>query len=173
VEPALGMQLLSLYWSRQLHAGLLVYRPAFTRDMACGGTYFSKLLLNAMYYSVSKHSPSRAIRRDATDRQSAGWRFRERFELLLRVEFDKSRITTIQALLIMASSLFTRCDERSLSWLYAGNAFNMLTDLGLHVPSTYTNATNREDLEIRRRVFWAAYSNQSSLYIPILRIRMH
>ncbi|KAF4463659.1 aldehyde dehydrogenase [Fusarium albosuccineum] len=157
VDPELGMQLLSLYWSRQLHAGLLVYRPAFMRDMACGGPCFSKLLLNAMYYSVSKHSPNESIRREASNRGSAGWLFRQRFKDLLNEEFDKSSIATIQALLIMASSLFTRCDERSLSWLYAGNAFNMLTDMGLHVWSAQSRASKTEESEIHTRVFWAAY----------------
>lgn len=157
VEPELGMQLLSLYWNRQLHSGLVVYRPAFMRDMACGGTYFSKLLLNAMYYSVSKHSPCTTIRQNADDRATAGWSFRRRFTSLLRDEYDKSRITTIQALIIMASSLFTRCDERSASWLYAGNAFNMIIDLGLHVESSATKSIGAEELEIRRRVFWSAY----------------
>ncbi|KAJ3539971.1 hypothetical protein NM208_g5265 [Fusarium decemcellulare] len=165
VDPELGMQLLSLYWSRQLHAGLLVYRPAFMRDMACGGPYFSKLLLNAMYYSVSKHSPNESIRREASNRGSAGWLFRQRFKDLLNDEFDKSSITTIQALLIMASSLFTRCDERSLSWLYAGNAFNMLTDMGLHVWSAQSRASKPEESEIHTRVFWAAYRRHPSLRI--------
>ncbi|KAJ0415204.1 fungal-specific transcription factor domain-containing protein [Aspergillus carlsbadensis] len=154
VDPGLGMHLLSLFWTRHLHAGLVVYRPAFMRDMACKGPYFSKLLLNAMFYSVSKHSPRTEIQRD-NKRDTAGWSFRQRFTELLRDEFDRSSIPTIQALLIMASSLFTRCDERSTSWLYAGNAFNMAIDLGLHVePQT---SLTPEEREIRRRVLWASF----------------
>ncbi|CZR55906.1 uncharacterized protein PAC_05794 [Phialocephala subalpina] len=156
LSPELGMQLLSLYWSRQLHAGLIVYRPAFMRDMACEGPYFSKILLNAMYYSVSKHSPNTSIRQNAADKATAGWSFRQRFTELLRDEYDKSKITTVQALLIMASSMFTRCDERSASWLYAGNAFNMIIDMGLHVISS-SSQKMAEESEIRRRVFWSAY----------------
>jgi hypothetical protein len=155
VDPRLGMQLLSLYWARQLHAAGIVYRPAFMRDMACGGQYFSKLLLNAMYYSVSKHSPDTSIRQDPADISTAGWSFRQRFTGLLHEVYHKSEITTIQALLVMASSLFTRCDERSTSWLYAGNAFNMIVDLGLHVPYSPTSQLTAEILEIRTRVFWA------------------
>jgi hypothetical protein len=56
----------------------------------------------------------------------------QRFMELFITAFDKSEITTIQALIIMASPLFTRCDERSLSWLYSGIAFNMIIDLGMH-----------------------------------------
>ncbi|KAH6658845.1 fungal-specific transcription factor domain-containing protein, partial [Plectosphaerella plurivora] len=157
VDSETGSSLLDLYWSRQLHAGLIVYRSAFMRDMACDGPYFSKLLLNAMYYSVSKHSKSDTIRKDQGDISTAGWMFRQRFIELLRDEFDKSKITTIQALLIMASSLFTRCDERSTSWLYAGNAFNMIIDLGLHVKRPNDTSASPVDEEIERRVYWAAY----------------
>ncbi|KAH7379595.1 fungal-specific transcription factor domain-containing protein [Pyrenochaeta sp. MPI-SDFR-AT-0127] len=157
LEPKLGMELIALYWSRQLHTGMIVYRPIFMRDMACKGPFFSKLLLNAMYYSVSKHSPCTSIRKDPLDKSTAGWSFRERFSSLLRDMYDRSRITTIQALLIMASSLFTRCDEKSASWLYAGLAFNMIIDLGIHDVSSMPEDTAEEELETRRRVFWAAY----------------
>ncbi|KAL0937135.1 fungal specific transcription factor domain-containing protein, partial [Colletotrichum truncatum] len=157
VEPELGMQLLSIFWTRQPHAGLIVYRTAFMRDMACGGPYFSRLLLNAMYYAASKHSPAKMIRQNAADRATSGWSFRQRFDELLRASFDKTHITTIQALLIMASSLFTRCGERSISWLYAGNAFNMIIDSGIHVESPTSKTMASEDLEIRRRVYWGAF----------------
>lgn len=131
------------------------------RDMACGGPYFSKLLLNAMYFSASKHSPRIEIRQDANDRSTAGWLYRQRFKEILTHEYDKSKITTIQGLLIMAVSLFSRCNERSASWLYAGNAFNMIIDLGLHVfplKDLDNSSTLEEDLEVRRRVYWGAYS---------------
>jgi hypothetical protein len=137
--------------------------------MACDGPYFSKLLLNAMYYSVSKHSHFESLRQDPADVATAGWSFRRRFDQLLRESFDKTNITTIQALLIMASSLFTRCDERSISWLYAGNAFNMITDAGIHVEiPTVTQSMSIEDLEIRRRVYWGAFSTSEyhSLGLP-------
>lgn len=156
VDPVIGMELLSIYWSRQLYTAQIIYRPAFMRDMACGGPYFSKLLLNSIFFVVSKHCHRPGIRSDPDDNNTAGLRYRQRFTELLRDRFDKSDITTLQALLIMSNALFSRCDERSLSWLYAGNAFNMIIDLGLHVlPST--SGTSAEELEIRKRVVWGAY----------------
>ena len=156
VDPDIGMELLSIYWSRQLYTAQIIYRPAFMRDMACGGPYFSKLLLNSIFFVVSKHCLRPEVRTDPDDINTAGCVYRQRFVELLRDKFDKSEITTIQALLIMSNSLFSRCDERSLSWLYAGNAFNMIIDLGLHVlPST--NNASAEQLEIRKRVVWGAY----------------
>ncbi|KAJ5732455.1 hypothetical protein N7493_003936 [Penicillium malachiteum] len=157
VDPEIGMHLLSIYWCRQLYTAQIIYRPAFMRDMACDGPYFSKLLLNAIFFTVSKHCSRPELRSDPDDITTTGWSFRQRFSELLRDNFDKSNITTLQALLIMSNSLFSRCDERSMSWLYAGNAFNMIIDLGLHVlPSP--EKMSAEDLEIRKRVLWGAYS---------------
>ena len=160
VEPELGMHLLSLHWNRQHHSFLITYRPAFMRDMACNGPYFSKLLLNAIYFGASKFSPRHEVRRVANDVRTAGWQFRKRVRQLLGEALDRSEITTIQALLVMTNSLFALGDERSAAWTYAGIAFRMIVDLGLHVDKLDLAATpgiSDEDYEIRRRVFWAAF----------------
>jgi len=168
VDPSIGMELLSIYWSRQVYTAQIIHRPVFMRDMACGGPYFSKLLLNSIFFVVSKHSLRPEVRTDPDDINTAGLIYRERFVELLREKFDKSEITTIQALLIMSNALFSRCDERSLSWLYAGNAFNMIIDLGLHVlPSA--NNTSAEELEIRKRVVWGAYCK----FLTIIGFRLY
>jgi hypothetical protein len=163
VEPELGMHLLSLHWNRQHHSFLTTYRPAFMRDMACNGPYYSKLLLNAIYFGASKFSPRHDVR-------TAGWQFRQRVRELLGEALDKSEITTIQALLVMTNSLFALGDERSAAWLYAGLAFRMIVDLGMHVDTVDLASARKfsdEDYEIRRRVFWAAFGNTlSSSCIP-------
>ncbi|KAL2862458.1 PrpF protein-domain-containing protein [Aspergillus lucknowensis] len=157
VDPDLGMHLLSLHWNRQHHSFLITYRPAFMRDMACNGPYFSKLLLNAIYFGAAKFSPRLEVRKDPNDVRTAGWKYRERVRELLGGALDCSDITTIQALLVMTNSLFALGDERSAAWLYAGLAFRMLTDLGMHVDLTSTHRFSDEDLEIRRRIFWGAF----------------
>ncbi|RDW61641.1 hypothetical protein BP5796_11533 [Coleophoma crateriformis] len=59
----------------------------------------------------------------------------------------------------MSTALFSWCDEKSTSWLYAGMAFNMIIDLGIHVDAdTLRQRFSEDELEIRHRVFWAAYS---------------
>lgn len=160
VNPELGMHLLSLHWNRQHHSFLITYRPAFMRDMAKDGPYFSKLLLNAIYFGASKFSNRPEVRSDPDDARTSGWMFRKRIKELLGGALDRSEITTIQALLLMASSLFALGDERSAAWLYAGTAFRMIIDLGMHVDATMLPNMRRlseEDLEIRRRVFWGAF----------------
>jgi hypothetical protein len=158
IDPELGMHLLSIYWNRQLALGPVVYRTAFMRDMACAGPYFSKLLLNAIYFYSSKYSPRIEVCRSSNNRFTAGMVYRQRAVELLAECFDKSKITTIQALLIISNALISWCDEKSISWIYAGMAFTMVTDLGLQVdPNTLKKRFSEEDLEIRTRVFWAAY----------------
>ncbi|UPX20014.1 uncharacterized protein EKO05_0010260 [Ascochyta rabiei] len=167
VDPDLGMHLLNLHWNRQHHSFLVTYRPAFMRDMACGGPYFSKLLLNAIYFGASKFSSRhKEVRRVTGDVRTAGWQFRKRVRQLLGEALDRSEITTIQALLVMTNSLFALGDERSAAWTYAGIAFRMVVDLGLHVDTldlASTSSLSNEDYEIRRRVFWAAFDMLSSL----------
>lgn len=160
VEPEIGMHLLNLHWNRQHHSFLVTYRPAFMRDMSCGGPNFSKILLNAIYYGASKFSPKLELRKDPDDVRTAGWQFRDRVRELLGRAMDRSEISSIQALLQMTSSLFALGDEQSAAWLYAGAAFRMVIDLGLHVDATLLPShpkLSEEKLEIRRRVFWAAF----------------
>lgn len=160
VDPDLGMHLLSLHWNRQHHSFLITYRPAFMRDMACNGPYFSKILLNAIYYGSSKFSTRLEVRKDPNDVRTAGWKFRERVRELLGSALDGSEITTIQALLVMTNSLFALGDERSAAWLYSGLAFRMIIDLGMHAEAPVLSSVRSlsdEDLEIRRRVFWSAF----------------
>lgn len=130
------------------------------RDMACGGPYFSRILLNAIYFGAAKFSPRLELRKVATDVRTAGWKFRDRVRDLLGRALDYSNITTIQALLLMCNSLFALGDEPSAAWLYVGNARSMIIDLGLHVDVTSRSNLRHlsdEDIEIRRRVFWAAF----------------
>lgn len=160
VDPELAWHLLDLHWNRQHHAFMVTYRPAFMRDMASGGPYFSRILLNAIYFGAAKFSPRLELRKVSTDVRTAGWQFRDRVRDLLGRALDYSNITTIQALLLMCNTLFALGDEPSAAWIYAGNAFRMIIDLGLHVDVTSRSNLRHltdEDIEIRRRVFWAAF----------------
>jgi hypothetical protein len=164
VDPNLAMDLLSHYWDRQLHAGLIVYRTVFMRDLAAnGGAFFSKLLLNALFFSASKHVPESW--ENSGDPASSGSRYRKRFFELLEEERYRCSITTIQGLLIVANTLFSRCDERSLSWLLTGNAFQMLIHMRLHLDD---QSESLEAREVRRRLYWGAYGmhNHVSVFSP-------
>lgn len=152
-----------MFWNRQHYMGTVVYRPVFMRDMAARGPYFSELLLNALLFAGSKYTMYLTTDSKRHNPDPAGRQFRRRFEEILygsRAEtLLRSKITTVQALLIVADCLFSWCDESSLSWHYIGIAINMIVDLGIHAdsPACPAGAVTPEDVEVRRRVFWAAY----------------
>ncbi|KAL3442466.1 fungal-specific transcription factor domain-containing protein [Aspergillus insuetus] len=173
VEPEMGLKLLTIFWNRQHHSGSTVYRPAFMRDMACNGPSFSKLLLNAIYFSAADYLSRAAAsgvegpiaaRCQAADNCTLGFEFRRKFEDYLHdretaLRF-RSQVTTIQALLLVSDTLFSWCDEKSLSWHYSGIAVNMIIDLGLHTEGQDQKATSARlagELETHRRLFWAAF----------------
>ncbi|KAJ4856808.1 fungal specific transcription factor domain-containing protein [Trichoderma breve] len=174
VEPEMAMNMLTIFWNRQHHSGSIVYRPAFMRDMACNGPLFSKLLLNAIYFSASEYLSRAAAsglegimatRCEVADNCTTGLEFRRRIDDMLhdpetRLLF-KSEVTTIQALIIVSDALFSWCDEKSASWHYSGIAIGMITDLGLHSESVNLSVTSNrslENIETHRRLFWAAFA---------------
>ncbi|KAI9705225.1 MAG: hypothetical protein M1820_005372 [Bogoriella megaspora] len=166
VEFELGMHLLTVFWNRQHHSGSIVYRPLFMRDMAGRGPYFSKLLLNAIFFHALKSSPRYLGQCDVGDTPAiSGWTYRKRIEAILHQPNEqmlyKSNITTIQALLLFSDALLAWCDERSLAWHYSGIAINMIIDLGIHVEDSAPRGRSlksAEDVEVRRRLFWAAFA---------------
>lgn len=101
----------------------------FTRDMATGGPYFSHLLLNAIYFSVSKFSNRIEVYDDPSVQKTAGNRFLRRAKQLLGEALDQSSIPTIQAMLLLSSSMFA-LGHQSAAWLYHGIAIQMIFDLG-------------------------------------------
>jgi hypothetical protein len=97
--------------------------------MACGGPYFTRLLLNALFFSVSKFSNRLDVYEDTMDQTTAGKRFLRRVKELLGEALDQSSVPTIQAMLLLSSSLFA-LGNQSAAWLYSGIAIQMVFDLG-------------------------------------------
>lgn len=135
------------------------------RDMATNGPYFSELLLYAMLFAGSAFTEEAAAARNLSEVNATGRQFRAKFEQVLHSSGSKilfkSEITTIQALLVVSDALFSWCNERSLSWHYMGLAISMIVDLGLHVEGPARKSLRKrsvEDIEVERRVFWAAFS---------------
>ncbi|TKY89345.1 hypothetical protein EX895_001876 [Sporisorium graminicola] len=163
VEPELAIHLLNLHWNRQHHAYLVTYRPLFMRDMAAPtgkAKYFSKLLFHAILFGAAKFSDRiDQVRSDVNDPSTAGLQFLERVQQLLPEALIKSRITTVQALLLLACTHYARGSE-SAAWLHSGLAFRMAIDLGMNEDSVQLVASGNmalEELELRRRVVWAAF----------------
>lgn len=168
IPAELAMHLLDLHWNRQHHTFLLTYRPAFMRDLLHGGPYCSEFLLNAVFACSSKFSERLDVRADPHRPETAGKRFFERCDQIIAEEslLTHSSIPTIAGL-IMLGSTFNAWGQTSKGWLYTGFALRMVHDLGLHLDCKEIAGSSAEDIEVRRRVFWAAFicDKLQSLYL--------
>ncbi|KAI5449640.1 hypothetical protein NCC49_004191 [Naganishia albida] len=151
--PSLVRHLLELHFNRQHHAFCITYRPAFMRDMASGGPYFSKLLLNAILYGVSKYSDRQEL---SLPNLRGGLGFLDRAKTLLGQDLHEPSVPTIQALLLLANSLGAQGIAGNGSMLYLKIALAMITELGIDREDVKARAS-AETREINRRVVWAAY----------------
>lgn len=158
-------KLLQIHWAWITPMFNWVYRPAFMRDMAIGGPFYSPFLLTVMC--------AHAARFDST---KTGELLISKARLLLGTEIhNPSSIPTAQALLQL-SARDLAYGSMSQAWLYSGMAFRMVSDLGLHHSTTNITTLgplSAEDLEIRRRLFWSCYfwDKAISLYLgrmPVL-----
>ncbi|KAJ9111755.1 hypothetical protein QFC22_006414 [Naganishia vaughanmartiniae] len=152
--PDLVRHLLELHFNRQHHAFCITYRPAFMRDMSGGGPYFSKLLLNAILYGVSKYSDRQELQ---LLNLSGGLGFLDRAKTLLGQDLHEPSVPTIQALLLLANSLGAQGIAGNGSMLYLKIALAMITELGIDREDARSQALPAETREINRRVVWAAY----------------
>ncbi|PYH89948.1 nitrogen assimilation transcription factor NirA [Aspergillus ellipticus CBS 707.79] len=157
IPSELALHLLDLHWNRQHHTFLVTYRPAFMRDLVTGGPYCSDFLLSAVFACSSKFSERVEVRADPQRPESAGKQFFDRCDRLLaeRSLLTHSSIPTIAGLLMLGSTFNAR-GQVSKGWLYTGFALRMVFDLGLHLDCREV-AASAEDIEVRRRVFWAAF----------------
>ncbi|KAI8372156.1 fungal-specific transcription factor domain-containing protein [Blakeslea trispora] len=137
------------------------FLPLFYKRQLCPGDANSSahsvppLLLNAIYAVASRISPDIRVRSDPEASETAGDIFFERAEKLLDESYDTPSISTIQALLLLASHQHGAM-KSAKAWLYSGMAFRMAQDLGLHRNCDNWNISP-EECERRKRVFWCCY----------------
>ncbi len=163
VEPELALHLLNLHWNRQHHAYLVTYRPLFMRDMAAPpakAKYFSKLLFHAILFGAAKFSDRiDQVRSDVNDPSTAGLQFLERVQQLLPEALIKSRITTVTGspppCLHPLRSRKRECRLAPFrSCLSHGDRPRHERD---SIELVTSGTMTLEELELRRRVVWAAY----------------
>ncbi|KKP07848.1 hypothetical protein THAR02_00056 [Trichoderma harzianum] len=163
----LAIHLLDLHWNRQHHTFLLTYRPALMRDIAQGGRFSSKFLLNAIFACASKFSCRLEVLDDPTDPSTAGGRFFKRCDVLMSSGnlLLSPSLPTIVGLLLLGGT-YNAKGMTTKAWLMTGAALRMVYDLGLHLNRKIT-LENAEEVEIYRRVFWGAFicDKLQSLYL--------
>ncbi|OZJ04008.1 hypothetical protein BZG36_03624 [Bifiguratus adelaidae] len=153
--PELSRKLLQVYFE-YFHTTFPVFgKEQFLESLDSPVHQRPLLLLNAVYALASRMHQDPATRSIPKVPETAGEIFFQRAKRLLDDDYDMSRITTVQALLLMAIHQ-NGVGSVARGWLYAGMAFRMAQDLGLNRNSESWNI-RPEERETRKRVFWSCY----------------
>ncbi|VUC31203.1 unnamed protein product [Clonostachys rosea] len=157
--------LLETYFRWQNASNCVVYRPVFIRDLALGEQFFNEFLLQVICAVAIRCSTDYNVSSggESTSMSSTEAEYLARAKALLSTEMDKpSSIPTIQGLLLLGQR---ECAHGNLSqgWMYTGMAFRAMRDMGIHLdcsrlPIFGFGTLTVEDREIRRRLFWAAFT---------------
>uniref|UniRef100_A0A1D1Y684 Nitrogen assimilation transcription factor nit-4 n=1 Tax=Anthurium amnicola TaxID=1678845 RepID=A0A1D1Y684_9ARAE len=110
----------------------------------------SIILLYAIFSLTAKYVEDPSIQYYSDE--FPGSNFYSKARELLKDEYDKASISTIQALLLL--SVQNHGHKDSMSWVFVGLAIRLAQDMGLHRDSAKWNIDERQG-EVRRRVWWA------------------
>ncbi|CDS06862.1 hypothetical protein LRAMOSA09387 [Lichtheimia ramosa] len=151
----LSRHLLNQYFEYFYPSLPLFYKKRLTSSLNSPLEPISPLLLNAIYAVASRISPDVRTRSDPDAPDTAGEIFFERARSLLDDYYDVPRISTVQALLLLAIHQHGTM-KYARGWLYSGMAFRMALDLGLHRNCDHWNVPP-DERERRKRVFWCCF----------------
>ncbi|WVW86490.1 hypothetical protein I302_108538 [Kwoniella bestiolae CBS 10118] len=170
------VHLLKTYFCWQYGSHCVVYRPVFIRDMALGGPYFNHFLLNVICAHATRYSDYHQQMGGvmggntnglSTPALTLGADFMNRAKLLLAAEMDKgfSYWDSGNAPVVICPKDGCTQGEFYLkrTALTCRMAFRAMRDLGIHLdcnrlPIFGFGTMSAEDREIRRRLFWSAYT---------------
>ncbi|KAL4928304.1 uncharacterized protein BDV17DRAFT_291794 [Aspergillus undulatus] len=146
IDPDICSNLLQVYWAWQAPLHNCVYRRVFFRDMALGGPYFSKFLLNVILAHTCRHMPDHDPRFTAYERGETF--LREAMMLLIdEIKQSRPRIPTIQGLLSLGGR---QCAVGKSSE-------------GLRESVTMMKDLEPDDLEVRKRLYLSVYAWDKSI----------
>lgn len=157
-------RLMSLFFLRLYPYHMHFYREFFLRDLhAGGGPYYSDLLMYAIC------SVAALVSKDPAERQRSELFARRAQGLLYDSGMDSPDITVLQALLLLSQREIGQ-GNGTKAWMFAGMAFRLAHEMGLHLdPDNFESGTSETadiEREIRRRCYWGAFciDKWTSLY---------
>ncbi|KAL2810101.1 hypothetical protein BJX63DRAFT_444874 [Aspergillus granulosus] len=164
VPTAIENHLINLYFCWQDPSFHVVDRGIYDKAMAKwyameDTSFYSESLRNAMC-AIGASFEARYHPDFVTFPKSLVDFFGERVNALLEIELDNPSIATVQALVIL-SNLETGSGRDARGWLYSGMAIRLAFNLALHLDmSSYVSSglITAADADLRRTVFWAAYT---------------
>ncbi|KXH27185.1 hypothetical protein CSIM01_12054 [Colletotrichum simmondsii] len=126
--------------------------------------YYSEALRNAMC-SLGANFETRYHPSFITFPKSLPDFFAARAKTLLEIELDSPSVSTVQAMIVLSSHEIG-ANRDSRGWLYSAMAIRLAFDLALHKDMTpYVNKSilKPAEAELRRAVFWGAYTMDQTL----------
>lgn len=166
------LHLLNMYLSWHYPYFTTLSRSLFIQDFGLGKPsvppkrtmYCSSLLVNAMLALGCHFTNSPAGCADPNDPSTKGDAFFAEAKRLIveNDEYEKPRLTTIQALALM-SVREAGCGREAKGWVYSGMSFRMALDLGLNLDSDgmttagSKDAMDEREKDARRVTFWGCF----------------
>ena len=155
-DTRLIQHLLALYFCWEYPTFASLSKEQFLRDFQDGRTrYCSSILVNALLALGCRFSKHPGTRAKADDPYTCGDHFFSESLRLYREEEDHCRMTTVQALGIMAIREAS-CGRDSESWYYAGQSIRLALEMGLQ--KTENSGGDDDDNAVRSATLWGAYS---------------
>ena len=164
------VHLINLYFDWHYPYFTTLSKSLFFRDFVKGKpatqprstSYCSSLLVNAML-ALGCHFTSvpAAYSVPGDNRTKGDHFFAEAKRLILENdEYEKPRLTTVQALALM-SVREAGCGREAKGWVYSGMSFRMAQDIGLNLDiggiSTDKDSLNDQEIDARRITFWGCF----------------
>ncbi|KAG0280691.1 hypothetical protein BGZ95_009158 [Linnemannia exigua] len=140
--------LLNLYFQFMYPFAPMFIRKTFMDDFRQNRPDLSQILiLNAIFSNACWYSDDPALKQEST-------KYFNRAKIILDETYHVSRISTVQALLLMAHHQYAT-GNYSGGWLYTGMSIRIAQDIGLHRQDVHVDEP--EEAEIRKRLWWSLY----------------
>ncbi|KAF9135584.1 hypothetical protein BGW39_001910 [Mortierella sp. 14UC] len=140
--------LLNLYFQFMYPFAPMFIRKTFMDDFRQNRPDLSQILiLNAIFSNACWYSDDPALKQEST-------KYFNRAKIILDETYHVSRISTVQALLLMAHHQYAT-GNYSGGWLYTGMSIRIAQDIGLHRQDVHVDEP--EEAEVRKRLWWSLY----------------
>jgi Fungal specific transcription factor domain len=160
-DGAFVEHLMTLYFCWEYPTFASLSKEHFLEDFRNGiRKHCSSLLVNALLALGCRFSTMPQARKDPQNRHTSGDHFFEEALRLLRLETDRHKLTTIQALGLM-SIREASCGRSSESLFYSGQSMRLAIEMGLHHEQDVgSDGSEEADIEhaVRSATFWGAFS---------------
>ncbi|KAI8139185.1 fungal-specific transcription factor domain-containing protein [Fennellomyces sp. T-0311] len=148
------MEMIELFFRENYEVMPIIPRRYFFDQLRCKGPFITPLLLNAIYAQTSRFSDNPELPKPEV--------FFHRAKRLLDDFMDAPRVSTVVALCYMSLYEPSPSTHRGGSpfcraWMYSGMSYRMCLELGLHNQSNISKELSKDEIELRKRVYWSCY----------------